>query len=62
MKAIIDADELYPFYSVVTFDMDGYGEPIEVPDELIKRSNDCMEEFWKIQNELRKIKEKDNES
>ena len=62
MKATIDVDEMYPWYSVETSDSVMYGKIIEVSDELVKRYNNCMEEFWKIQNELKEIKEKDNES
>ena len=60
MKAIIDKDEWYPCYSIIAEDMECYGTPVEVPDELAKRYNECMEEFWKIQTELKELKDKNN--
>jgi hypothetical protein len=60
MKAVIDIDELYPYHVIRTFDIESDEEIVEVPDELIKRYNENGEEFWKIQNELREIKQKKN--
>ena len=60
MKAVIDVDELYPYYVVRTFDIESDEEIVEVPDELVKRYNECGDKFLEIQKELKEIKEKKN--
>ena len=56
MEYWIDADEVYPVFSIKnTKDGLPYDEVVEVPDELVERYNRIRKEYDEVQNELAKL-------
>ena len=51
MKIKIVADEVYPVYHLFNL-YDGYGDPTEVPNDLLKRWVKVFQEFIEIQDEI----------
>ena len=56
MKYWIDADEVYPVFSIKNA-KDGlpYDEVVEVPDELVERYNRICKEYAEVQKEIAKL-------
>ena len=59
MKAVIDKDEWYPVYCLSEVkDSYGFGDTLEIPDELLKRYRLAEKEFHEVQEELKQLLEK----
>lgn len=56
MKVGMYSDELYPYYDL----SDDYGDPREVPEELVERWRSVMAAFRDVQDEMAEFYNKDD--
>jgi hypothetical protein len=55
MKVRIDEDELYPYYVIDEYVVEGYGREVEISEERLKRYKKILKEFLEMQDELEEL-------
>ena len=54
MKVSVYIDELYPFFFINENPSGAYYPIVDVPDDLVEKFKNTIEEFYKVQDEVEK--------